>query len=288
MYYHAAITARDSTNDEIALDLSEAQLDSRVVGPYDRGQTIIINGRSIVPSEILRLKVYRSGRPSAELAASDRARDAAAGIIFLPGPSDAERATSTADDVTDAYVKGPPGSAAAKKPDTDAKGSSGSVTPKKTAQRKSRKKVFVVHGHDEALKNSLELLLHEFKLQPIVLHRQPDEGLTVEEKLERNSDVDYAFVLLTPDEIAYSIEKANLADEERQAELRPRPNVLYELGFFVGKLGRSKVCCIAREGVEIPSDLKGLVLKSVKHSAEEVAYALLKELKKAGLKPSVE
>lgn len=63
-------------------------------------------------------------------------------------------------------------------------------------------KVFVVHGHDTELKNDVERLIHEIGLVPIVLHRQPDQGKTLIEKFEHYSDVGYAFVLLTPDDMA--------------------------------------------------------------------------------------
>ena len=62
-------------------------------------------------------------------------------------------------------------------------------------------KVFVVHGHDEATKSSVEVFLSEIGLKPIVLHRQADEGQTIIEKFEKHSDVGYAFILLTPDDI---------------------------------------------------------------------------------------
>jgi len=126
-------------------------------------------------------------------------------------------------------------------------------------------------------------MLLRFGLAPIVLHRQPDEGLTVEEKFERHSDVSYACVLLTPDEVAHLVDA-----KDQRSEYRPRPNVLYELAFFVGKLTRSRVCCIARKGVDIPSDLKGLVLKWVNKTADEIELPLFNELQKAGLKPSLD
>lgn len=68
-------------------------------------------------------------------------------------------------------------------------------------------RIFVVHGHDSALKTDVERFLREIGLEPIVLHRQPDEGATIIEKFEKHSDVGYAFILLTPDEVAYTIEQ---------------------------------------------------------------------------------
>ncbi|MCT7621936.1 nucleotide-binding protein [Aliarcobacter butzleri] len=146
------------------------------------------------------------------------------------------------------------------------------------------KKVFIVHGRDEVSKTNLEILLTEMGLEPIVLHRQADEGQTVIEKFEKyGSDVAYAFILLTPDEIAYLSNEDLLPDNERKKEKRARPNVIFEFGYFVGKLTRNRVCCLYTGDVEIPSDLKGLVYKRYNNSVEEVAYSIQKDLKAVGI-----
>lgn len=144
------------------------------------------------------------------------------------------------------------------------------------------KKVFVVHGHDEIAKTSLEVFLHEIGLEPIVLHRQADVGLTVIEKFEKHSDVGYAFILLTPDEVAYLASDETKADAERKKELRARPNVIFEFGYFIGKLGRSKVCCLYTGAVSLPSDVNGMIYKRYDKSIEEVAYSVIKDLKASG------
>ncbi len=145
-------------------------------------------------------------------------------------------------------------------------------------------KVFVVHGHDQALKIDVERFIHQIGLEPIVLHRQPDKGQTIIEKFEEHSDVGYAFILLTPDEVAYTIDQEKLPDASRKKELRTRPNVIFEFGFFVGKLGRQRVCCIYKEGVVLPSDLTGLIYKKVADSIDSQAYSIIQELKAAGYK----
>lgn len=144
------------------------------------------------------------------------------------------------------------------------------------------KKVFVVHGHDEVAKTNLEVFLHEIGLEPIVLHRQADEGLTVIEKFEKHADVGYAFILLTPDEVAYLAKDESLDDAARKKEKRARPNVIFEFGYFVGRLGRSKVCCIYTGDVALPSDVNGLIYKRFEKSVEEVAYGIMKDLKASG------
>lgn len=143
-------------------------------------------------------------------------------------------------------------------------------------------KVFVVHGQNETAKTNLEIFLREIGLDPIVLHRQADEGLTIIEKFEKHSDVGYAFILLTPDEIAYLVSEEEKSDSDRKKELRARPNVIFEFGFFVGKLGRARVCCLYTGDVSLPSDVSGMIYKRYEKNVEEVAYSIIKDLKASG------
>ena len=145
-------------------------------------------------------------------------------------------------------------------------------------------KVFVVHGHDNALKGDVEVLLKNMGLEPVVLHREPDQGQTIMEKFEKHSDVGYAFILLTPDDVALS--KSQEGSAERR-EWRARQNVIFEFGYFVGKLGRNSVCCLYKKGVVLPSDLNGLIYKEVTDSAESQAYSIIKDLRAAGYKAAL-
>lgn len=144
------------------------------------------------------------------------------------------------------------------------------------------KKVFVVHGRDEVAKTYLEVFLRELGLEPIVLHRQADEGMTIIEKFEKHSDVGYAFILLTPDEVAYLASEDKMPDNERNKEYRARANVIFEFGYFVGKLSRSRVCCLYTGDVSLPSDVSGMIYKRYDKSIEDVAYSIIKDLKASG------
>ncbi|MFX0201917.1 MAG: TIR domain-containing protein, partial [Candidatus Hodarchaeota archaeon] len=139
----------------------------------------------------------------------------------------------------------------------------------------SGKKVFIVHGHDHQLKIELEAFLSHIGLEPIVLHREVDAGKTVIEKFETNSDVAYAFILLTPDEIAYTTDQQHLEDSERKKEYRAKPNVIFEFGYFVAKLGRNRVCALYKGDVVIPSDLSGFVYKKVDENVEDIGFSLI-------------
>lgn len=138
------------------------------------------------------------------------------------------------------------------------------------------KKVFIVHGHDEAAKESVARLLEKLDLEPIILHEKPNQGRTIIEKFEDYSDVGFAVVLLTPDDVG--------AVKEEAGDLKPRArqNVIFELGFFIGKLGRQRVCALYKGDVEILSDFSGVLWTPLD---EEGAWRLKlgKEMKAAGL-----
>ncbi len=119
------------------------------------------------------------------------------------------------------------------------------------------RRVFVVHGRDEAAKESVARFLEKLDLHPIILHEQPSQGRTVIEKFENHTDVDFAVILLTPDDVGYP------ADEPEKAQLRARQNVVFELGYFFGRLGRSRVCALHKGRVEILSDYEGIVYVSM-------------------------
>lgn len=139
----------------------------------------------------------------------------------------------------------------------------------------SSEDIFVVHGHDEAAKESVSRFIERLGLHAVILHEQPNAGRTIIEKFEHHSKVAFAVVLLTPDDVGAS---RNTPDE---LKLRARQNVIFELGYFVGKIGRNRVCALYKEGVELPSDIHG-VLYVPMDSSGGWRLMLAKELKQAG------
>jgi predicted nucleotide-binding protein len=278
MFYHVRITQKSSkSHDEVKVDMTEEQLHSRIVEPYEVGASIFINGKTITKDDISRIRISRSNENSSTIIQRIKYEDRNSSVVFIGGPSYEWQAADRAEDITDEILQGPPGYKATKL-------EMSSKTIKIEDQVSSSKsKVFIVHGHDGALKNDLEVFLRGINLEPIVLHRQPDEGLTIIEKFERYSDVKFAFILLTPDDAAINADELKIPDEKRDWELRARQNVLFEFGYFIGKLGRSNVCCIYKEGVALPSDVSGLLYKEVTVSIEEIGFSLIKELKNVGI-----
>ena len=134
--------------------------------------------------------------------------------------------------------------------------------------------VFIVHGRDNGAKETVARFLEKLELNPIILHEQPDVGQTIVEKFERNADVGFAVVILTPDDVGA------LASASEDLQPRARQNVVFELGYFVGKIGRSRVCAMVRGKVEIPTDYLGIVY--IQLEGDEWKLRLVKELKEAG------
>jgi predicted nucleotide-binding protein len=137
------------------------------------------------------------------------------------------------------------------------------------------KRVFVVHGHDGAARESVARYIERLGLIPVILHEQPNAGRTIIEKFEAHSDVGYAVVLLTPDDLGRPAAAQTVVPRARQ-------NVVFELGFFFGKLGRKHVCALHRDDVELPSDVQGLLYIAL-DTANGWQLQLAKEMKEAGL-----
>ncbi len=138
------------------------------------------------------------------------------------------------------------------------------------------KEVFIVHGHDKVILGELkEILQKEFGLEPIILNKQPDRGDTVIEKFENYArHCAFAFVILTPDDFV---------ENNGQEYYQGRPNALYELGWFCGRLGRKKVRILRKKDTNLPSDLGGIVTIDFNDSLEEVFRDIRMELQDQGL-----
>ncbi len=155
----------------------------------------------------------------------------------------------------------------------DEKSSGLSRTEVKTP--KDTNKVFVVHGRDEYAQETVARFLEKLDLEPVILHEQPSKGRTIIEKFEDHADVAFAVILLTPDDLG------GLNDGQPELKPRARQNVILELGFFLGKLGRQGVCSLVKSDVETPSDYDGVVYTKLD---DEGAWKLnlVQELKAAG------
>ena len=178
---------------------------------------------------------------------------------------------------------------------------------------------FIVHGKDNTVLKELKALLKGDGVNTIILHEQPSKGMTLIEKLEEYfKTVGFAFIILTTEdvgmgqlEVTQMISKAILKKNATQEELteffiahptqfgkamtdliklfkqRARQNVILEFGYFIGKLGRGKVCCLYKGSIELPSDMSGICYIHFENSVSEVWEIILKELRAIGYETKV-
>ena len=114
-------------------------------------------------------------------------------------------------------------------------------------------------------------------LNPIVLSEQPDSGLTIIEKFEKFAHTcSYAFAIFTPDDII---------QHEDNFYFQARPNVIFEIGWFVAQLGRENTCILfqATEKSSIFSDFQGVIQKQFIDKISELSREIGLELKEIGL-----
>ncbi|MBU9545518.1 nucleotide-binding protein [Burkholderia multivorans] len=142
-----------------------------------------------------------------------------------------------------------------------------------TAVASTSTKVFIVHGHDNTALQSVARFIEQIGFNAIILSEQANQGRTIIEKIEAHGDVGFAVVLLTPDDVG-----GKTVDSVRP---RARQNVLLELGYFIARLGRARVCSLAKGDLEIPTDFAGVVWEQLDDGGTWKT-ALARELKAAG------
>ncbi len=119
----------------------------------------------------------------------------------------------------------------------------------------TRRNVFISYGQDEETKATVAKFVENLGLTVTVLDEQPSNELTVIENLEKYAnDTGFAIALLTPDDVGALKDEA-----DRQLNPRAHQNVIFELGYFIGKLNPNRVCLLYKEGVELPSGIHDVV-----------------------------
>ncbi len=139
-------------------------------------------------------------------------------------------------------------------------------------EQSDMKKVFIIHGHDEAMESKVESFILKLGLEAIILHKQANKGQTIIEKLMENTEnADFAIALYSPD------------DSMQDSSKRARQNVVFEHGLLIGLLGRKKVVALNKkcENFELPSDISGVVY--IEYDAKgSWQYDIAKEMEQVG------
>lgn len=154
----------------------------------------------------------------------------------------------------------------------------GTTGPQKGIKKNTfiEKEVFIVHGHNDAIKNEVEMVINKLGLRSIILNVEANSGMTIIEKFEHHSNVGFAVIIFSDDDEAKS-------KNDVEIKTRARQNVILELGYFIAKIGRKNICALYVEGVELPSDLLGLGYTKI-DASNTWKLKLAKELDVAGYK----
>jgi len=292
LYYHVYVryypSSRDTFEETYELDLPSKELREQIVTPYLNGETFMCGGHQVNPFRTEEIMISKSTESSDTLIPRIRAKEASesekTGIVG--GLPDEFLVIDHCENVTREFITHPP-----KKEEPVEK-------PTKTKEALSEN-VFIVHGRDHESMKELKAMLKEFCLNPIVLEELPGGSMTIIEKLEKYSEVGFAFAILTSDDVGFRRSrfqsllrtatfefdhKKYFLEETMIRELKPRArqNVLLEFGYFIGKLSRNRVCCLYKGIVELPSDMSGIVYIPFQESINEVRDKIVKELKAAG------
>lgn len=144
------------------------------------------------------------------------------------------------------------------------------------------KKVFIVHGHNTNVRDQVKEFIYEIGYEPVILQNVPNQGRTIIEKLENETDVAYAIILYT------GCDRGSINDEKAELKPRARQNVVFEHGYLFAKLGRKNVCALYQKGVEYPSDLSGVLYEPYLENNKSWKVNIAKEMKKAGLNINID
>ncbi len=271
MYYHVILELGDKYHKnawdkvEIKSDLSDLEdVNSKYAEPYQVGKPILINGRTIPAEHIERLRIFSSDISGEvlqqEQAAKRRAKEQASRVAMIGFYSnDLESAILKQKEITDELITYARGT---KKETFNVVEKQIKITPSK---------VFIVHGHDDALINEVKAFLSAQSIEPIVLREQHDASLTIIEKLERytkDPSIGFGIVLYTPDDEGKAI-------AESEYKFRARQNVVFEHGLLIGLYTRERVICLVKkEGhIEMPGDVNGVVYTDHSHKDWRMSVA---------------
>jgi len=143
------------------------------------------------------------------------------------------------------------------------------AVPVAPANRERR--VFISHGQTTEWREVQAFIEKDLSLLTLELAQEPNRGRTVLQKLAEESErCCYAVIVMTGD------------DKTEDGQRRTRENVMHEIGYFQGKFGLSSVCLLHEEGVNIPSNIHGLVYAPFPSGMVSAAFTVLsRELRAA-------
>lgn len=245
---------------EYNITSKETVLNNYII-PYLKEEPFFIDGVELTKNKISKIHISQTEHGIESEVEKFRAIHKGSGIIVLATKESVAQDDTLVKNVTNEIIK-------------EAKNQMNiSFVPSSNFNTKmNNNKIFVVYGHDEVLQLKVTAFIKQIGIEPVLLSDKPNKGQTIIEKLEANSDVSFAIILFSPDD-----DVTNGQDNYKQ----PRPNVLFEYGYFMAKLGRNRLALLVKDEIKILSDIMGTgYIKIQDNDGWEIQLA--KELRAAG------
>ncbi len=254
-FYHVRITRKSNrSEDEIRLDLSRPELEERFLVPYRDGSAITVQGSTVDPDDIDRIKISVTEEDSDYWLPIVRRERAASGVVAI-GISDEWYVTGKGQDVTDELIVRPPG-----RP-----GKVEAVSAPSLALPTNTREVFVVHGRNAKARDALFSFLRAIDLHPLEWSQavqatgkpMPYIGEILDAAFSHASAV---VVLMTPDDEARlrsAFREENAPPFETDLTGQARPNVLFEAGMAMGR-NQDRTILVELGALRPFSDVAGL------------------------------
>lgn len=270
MYYHILIETNEkvgkSKQNKIITEIdieNKDEIINDILIPYLEGTEIVFNGYFLNKENIVRLKIVTTEQTGKKII-EDKRKSMPSGVLYCATSRDIFTYDDYITDVTKILL-----SEAKEKIDNPV------LITENQKEKIDKTKVFIVHGRDSEVKLEVARFIEKMGFEPIILHEQASEGMTIIEKIEKYSDVGFGIILYTPCDVGYK------RDDEKSKMFRARQNVVFEHGYLIAKLGRSNVCALVKQEVETPNDISGIVYIPF-DSNEGWKIPLAKEMKKSG------
>jgi predicted nucleotide-binding protein len=244
--YHVYIEYEDPEKSGIRFNVAEEELVRTFVIPFRAGQPFWFMGRLLSPLKVVKVVIFWSYENADKLVLPNQETIATC-----------KNKKFVIDNISKGKVKGAYLYTEKFLTPTDKKTDASSLPSTNDASVASvnMRRIVVVHGSDEEMKQATVGALGKLGLAPVLMREQPSQGKKIVEKFLDYADVSFAVVLLSPDDFAYAKDQS-----PTKRKLRPAQDVIFELGFFLGRLGKDNVLVFYREfeNFEVPTNFEGI------------------------------
>jgi predicted nucleotide-binding protein len=264
--YHIYVEYAEPEKSGVRFNVSQEELGRTFATPFNAGQPFWFMGRLLNPIKVTKVVLFWSHTTADKLALPNQENLIAA-----------KDKKNLIESIVKGKVKG--AYVCTEKFLPSAKKNTLSNQSATSTSGNLSRRIIVVSGADSEMKQALIGALTKLSLMPLVMCEEPSQGKKILENFSRDyADVGFAVVLLSPDDFAYATNEA-----AAKRKLRAQQDVVFELGFLLGKLGKDNVIVFWRECVnfESPIDLEGMKVTAF-DDQDSWKLALIRELTNCG------